>query len=319
MWCLALVACELIVDFDPSTTGSTAQTGDTGRPPVPGPSIVQGTACDGFVPVLDTPNASIDTEFTPLSGPVTFADEDLESLVFGVDTSVVVTVGDVPGPQVEPPTEGGTVVFAILDGGQLLVVSFCALPDCTDRTIRITLPAAVDRVVGEAARGDVTVADAAITDVYVGTSEGDVRVSGDASGIRAAALDGSVTVDAPSAQIVDLHTSTGALTMTGSATSELCAISDLGDLDVTVQASERVSLQATNGSIDADLVSRPRQLDLSLVVGGAEVRLPGGAYDIDLVSIPETGLILDGIVHDASASDQIVGSSLGTGTRLSAR
>ncbi|MEM6925948.1 MAG: hypothetical protein AAF602_03380 [Myxococcota bacterium] len=73
-------------------------------------------------------------------------------------------------------------------------------------------------------------------------------------------------MDVPRAQVVDLHTSTGSLTLRGSAATELCATSDLGDRDVVVDASERVALRATNGDIVADLVSRVTRLELSVVV-----------------------------------------------------
>ncbi|MEO0601821.1 MAG: DUF4097 family beta strand repeat-containing protein [Myxococcota bacterium] len=323
MWWLTWVACELIVDFDPGETAgedpsTTAQTGDTGLPPVEGPFVVQGTECSGFVPAAVTPTLPFAIDSTPLSGPVTFTGLELEEFLFVADANVEITVGDVPGPRVTPPGEG-TVVLADADDDQLFVVTFCAVENCEAFTLRVTVPAPIDRIIGATGTGGITITEAAITDVLVEANRGDVRVTGDTWGIFAATLDGAVIVDAPSAQIVDLHTSTGPLTMSGSATTELCATSDLGDLDVTSSASALVTLEATNGAITADLASRPQRLDLSIVVGSADVRLPGGAYDIELVSIPESGLVLQGIENEASAEAQITGSSLGTGTILRAR
>lgn len=325
-WWLVTMACELIVDFDPGAassiddpTGSTAQTGDTGSPAGDVPTLVTGTECGGFILDPEAVSAPIDISSDPITGPITFPDVVVDDLLFGVDGTIEVTVGDVPGPRVAPSAVEGSIVFAQVSAGQLFVASFCALSSCENQALRITLPEPAQRVVGEAARGDVTITDAAVTDIYVGTGLGDVRVTGNAWGVRAAALDGSVTVDLPAARVVDLHTSTGPITMRGTATTELCAISDLGNVEVTLGASNRAWLETTNGDIVADLSARVAVLDLAVVVGGADVRLPGGAYDIDLVSIPQSGLTLDGIVHDATAPDRITGSSLGTGTLLRAR
>ncbi len=323
MWWVAWLGCELTVDFDPEamlSPGESRTTADTGGLPTSEvPTLVQGTECSGFVPDLDAGSPPIDIEFDPLTGPVTFSDVEIEEIVFGTDTSVAIRVGEVPGPRVEPPTNDGSVVFAQLQATQLFVFSFCGLAECGDNTVVITLPATIDRILGETVHGDITITNAALTDVYVASNRGDVQITGGTWGVRAEALDGSISLDTPSAQVVDLHTSTGPITMRGTATTEFCAISDLGDLDVVLEASARASLRATNGSIVADLASRVGYLELDVVVGGADVRMPGGTYDIDLVSIPEDALLLEGIVHDASASDQITGSSLGTGTRLRAR
>ncbi len=306
-WWLLAAACELVVDFAPPE--GVADTGDVSP-------LIRGTRCSGFVADVGSDASPLDAPLAELPGPVMFDDLGLGELLVAADTSVEVTLGRVAGPTVTPPRGEGVIVFANAEGSRLVILAACALESCAEQTLRITLPTAMPRIVSDVQRGDVTITDAATTDVVAITSRGDVTITGEARGVHAEASDGSVWVDVPAAEYVDLRTSTGRLTMRGTATRELCAFSDLGNLDVRVDASERVWLHAANGDIQAYLASRVARLELDVAAGRADVGLPSGAYDLDLVSIPEERLLLWGIERDPSAADRLTGTSLGEGTVL---
>lgn len=336
-----LTACTFTVDFDNATptdqalpiddtsidttptgpTGSTTETGTT--PPVSGPAYVQGTQCFGWLPPKTDFPGSISLDPTSqLDGPTTFSGPTPKTVfVFSFGAMLDIVVDKAADTTVTPSSNPEVTVFASVDPKteQLTVFSPCATPTCTSQPLRIVLPSRAETIVVFNERGNVNVTDSGDRDVVVGVVEGDVTITGPALGIQAEVQQGTLTVDTPSAEILDLNTSTGTLTVNAAASTELCAISDLGDLDLTISSPDRTAIQATNGDIQADFSERPSLLDVEVVVGSADIALPGGAYDINVDVVSPSTLTLEGITDDGSSSSRIEGHTLGTGMTLRAR
>lgn len=323
---LWLAACTFTVDFDnaepPGTdTSPSATTGtDTGTTPPLGPAVVQSTQCSGWKPTVGPAGYVTFDPTDQIVGPTTYDGVVPTTLfVWATFADVSVVVDEKRPSTVEPPTHEGSFVAVDVYDGQMTVFSLCAVKPCPDHTIQVVLPAAAETVFVYNGEGSIQILEAATRDVLAGTIEGDVEITGPARGVHAEVRQGSITVETPLAQVLDLHTSTGDITATAPATTELCAISSRGDLDLALAPEGRVAVEATNGSIAADLATRPELLSVEVVVGGADIALPAGAYDIDIDVVAPSRVTLRGVTHDPMAGSRVEGVTLGTGVVLRAR